>query len=239
MDAKSPQLELFGLQFDISTMIGTVVTCIIVFLITYLGARGMQMRKPTKRQLLVEQIVGFIRGMLHENMDRRTAEKYIGFSVTLFLFIFFANQLGVMMMVTGTMETDLPSLGLKAGEDVSWFKSPTANISIPIVMAVAITLFAHVMGIITRPKQYFKDYLNPMHIVGEITKPMTHAMRLWANIFAGEILIIVLVTVGSPLITGAPLIVWLGYSLFIGAVQAYVFTILASIYIAQKISPES
>ncbi len=239
MDAKSPQLELGLLQFDVPTMIGTILTCIIVFLITYLGARGVQMRRPGKKQLIVEMIVGFIRNMLHENMDRRNAERYIGFAVTLFLFIFFANQLGVVLMVTGTMETDMPSLGLMAGDKVSWFKSPTANMGVPIVMAVAITLFAHVMGIFTHPKTYFKDYLNPMHIIGEITKPMTHAMRLWANIFAGEILILVLVTVGSPLITGAPLIVWIGYSLFIGAIQAYVFTILASIYIAQKVSPES
>ena len=62
----------------------------------------------------------------------------------------------------------MPALGLQAGDEVSWFRSPTANMGVPIVMAVAITLFAHAMGIFTRPKEYFKDYLNPMHIIGRL-----------------------------------------------------------------------
>lgn len=234
---KTPKVELLGMTFDVTVMIATTITCLVVFLFTLLATRGRNVRRPTGMQNLVEMLIEFLRNMLRESFDKRTAEKFIGFVVTLFLFIFFANQLGVILMVTGHVHHDIPSLGLVAGDHVSFFKSPTASFYVPITMALAITLFAHFIGIARHPGPYFKAYLNPLHFVEEFTKPLTHAMRLWANIFAGEILITILITLGSPLITGAPLLVWLGYSLFIGAVQAYVFTILATIYISQKYSP--
>jgi F-type H+-transporting ATPase subunit a len=61
-------------------------------------------------------------------------------------------------------------------------------------------------------------------------------MRLWANIFAGEILITILLTKFPIYITGVPLLVWMGFSLFVGAIQAYIFTVLTNVYIAQKIT---
>ncbi|PTM56756.1 F0F1 ATP synthase subunit A [Desmospora activa] len=235
---ETPKVELLGMTFDVTVMIATTFTCCVVFLLTFLATRGRNVRRPTGMQNLVEMLIQFLRNMVRESFDNRTAEKFIGFVVTLFLFIFFANQMGVILMVTAHAHHDLPTLGLAAGDHVSLFKSPTADFNVPVVMALAITLFAHFIGIARHPGAYFKAYLNPMHIIEEITKPLTHAMRLWANIFAGEILITILITLGGPLITGAPLLVWLGYSVFIGAVQAYVFTILATIYISQKYSPQ-
>jgi F-type H+-transporting ATPase subunit a len=59
-------------------------------------------------------------------------------------------------------------------------------------------------------------------------------MRLWANIFAGEVLITIMLTKGPIWLTGAPLLLWIGFSLFVGTIQAYIFTVLANVYIAQK-----
>ena len=115
-----------------------------------------------------------------------------------------------------------------------------ADINVTMAMALAITLAAHFLGFKKSPKHYISHYFQPfwpmvlMHAVDEVAKPLTHGMRLWANIFAGEVLIIVMVK-GSWFLTGAPLIVWLGYSLFVGTIQAYVFTVLAMVYMAQKI----
>lgn len=57
-------------------------------------------------------------------------------------------------------------------------------------------------------------------------------MRLYGNIFAGEVLIGVLLGMGALSIL--PLVVWQGFSVFIGSIQAYVFTILSMVYINQK-----
>lgn len=239
---KTPKFTIdvlgFPLTFDLTVMFATTITCMIVFLFVFLATRGRNMRRPSGMQNLVEMVVEFMRNTVRQSFDNRTAEKFIAFAVTLFLFIFFANQLGVMMMATGYVNQDIPSLGITSSDHLSFFKSPTADINVPFVMAIAITLFAHFIGITKHPVAYFKAYINPLHIIEEITKPLTHAMRLWANIFAGEILITILLTLGSKWIAGAPLLVWLGYSVFIGAVQAYVFTILATIYISQKYTPE-
>jgi F-type H+-transporting ATPase subunit a len=77
----------------------------------------------------------------------------------------------------------------------------------------------------------------PLHIIDELAKPTTHAARLWANIFAGEVLILILAE-GAKYITWLPLGAWLGFSLFVGAIQAYIFTVLAMVYISQKIADE-
>ena len=88
MDAKSPQLELGIFQFDIPTMIGTILTCIIVFLITYLGARGMQMRRPGKRQLIVEMIVGLFVVCCMIIWIRRNASSISGLPYPIPLYLF-------------------------------------------------------------------------------------------------------------------------------------------------------
>ncbi|MDR6225512.1 F0F1 ATP synthase subunit A [Desmospora profundinema] len=239
---KTPKFSIdvlgFPLVFDLTVMISTMFTCIVVFLFMMLATRGRNMRRPTGMQNVMELLIEFMRNTVRQSFDNRTAEKFMGFVVSLFLFIFFANQLGVIMMATGYVNQDIPALGVTSTDHLSFFKSPTADFNVPVVMALAITLFAHFIGITRHPGAYFKAYINPMHIVEEITKPLTHAMRLWANIFAGEILITILIKLGGPLTTGAPLLVWLGYSVFIGAVQAYVFTILATIYISQKYTPQ-
>ncbi|PTX62511.1 F-type H+-transporting ATPase subunit a [Melghirimyces profundicolus] len=240
----SPKVEFLGLSFDVPVMIGTVFTAIVVLLLTVLATRNPKMR-PGGLQNLVEMLLDFVRGILNISFDSKTAEKYLGFALTLFLFIFIANQLGVMLMVTTEVHHPIPSLGI-TGDDLEeshaavWFKSPTADLNVTVVMAVAISLFAHFMGIFRDAKGYFSHYMQPnplmfpIHLVDEIAKPTTHALRLWANIFAGEVLITIMITYGNPLTTGAPLLVWLGYSLFVGTIQAYVFTVLASVYIAQK-----
>lgn len=239
----SPKVTLLGLTFDLSVIFGSLLTAFIVLIITILATRGREMR-PGKLQNVVEMVIDFSRGITRMSLDDRKAEKYLGFTFTLFLFILIANQLGVIMMVSAEAHQAIPSLGitaeqLKQTHEISWLKSPTADLNVTISMAVAITLFANYMGLRTNAKGYFKHFFSPMgviHLVEEFSKPATHAMRLWANIFAGEVLILILLTKGPIFLTGLPMMAWMGFSVFVGAIQAYIFTVLANVYIAQKIS---
>jgi F-type H+-transporting ATPase subunit a len=235
----TPKIHLFGLTFDVAVMIATVVTCVVVFLIAVWGTRGRDIR-PTKMQNFVEMLIDFIRGVTRTGLDQKTAEKYVGFAFTLFLFMFVANQLGLILNISTEAHHAIPALGIEEGKHYAWWKSPTADINIPVVMAVTITLFAHYLGIRSGAKRYVKHYFEPfapmvvMHIIDEIAKPVTHALRLWGNIFAGEVLILIMVKAG--VIGSLPLLPWLAYSLFVGTVQAYVFTVLAIVYIGQKVA---
>ena len=244
----TPKIKFLGLTFDVTVMIGTLVTAILVLLIVLLATRGRKMR-PRGMQNVMEMIIEFVQGITNMMLDHKKAAKYLSFAVTTFLFIFIANELGVIVMITSEVHEPISWLGLthdalkSADGEVSWFKSPTSDINVTVAMAFAITIYAHLAGLFKGPKSYFGHYFQPyawmfpLHIIDEIAKPTTHAARLWANIFAGEVLIIIL-SEGAKYITWLPLGVWIGFSLFVGAIQAYIFTVLAMVYISQKIADE-
>lgn len=223
------QLGNIPIVFDLTIIITTTVTCLLVFLLAFFASRKLSM-VPSGIQNAIEMVIDFTKGIVQSNLDLKTGSRFYGFAFTLFLFTFIANELGLMFNIVSESH-------------YAWWKSPTADINVTFSMAILITLMAHLLGIKKSPKRYLKDYFSPfwwmfpLHIIDEIAKPVTHGMRLWANIFAGEVLIIIMLQ-ANPLYTGAPLIVWLGYSLFVGLVQAYVFTILAFVYFSQKLSTD-
>lgn len=246
------QLGDIPIVFDLSVIITTTVTCVIVLLISILAARKLTLI-PKGIQNAVEMIIDFTKGIVQSSLDVKTASRFYGLAFTLFLFLFIANELGLMFNFVTEHHEPVPLLGIEVDHQAedgqehhntyAWWKSPTANINVVFAMAIGITIFAHLLGIKKSPKNYIKHYfqpypwLFPMHVIEEIVKPFTHGIRLWANIFAGEVLVVILLQ-ANPLFTGAPLIVWIGYSLFVGLVQAYVFTVLAFVYISQKISTD-
>jgi F-type H+-transporting ATPase subunit a len=244
----TPTIEFFGLTFDITVMIGTVITMVVVFLLLVAGTRGRSMI-PNGMQNIMEMVLEFIQSVTRMMLEPRKAEKYLGFALTTFLFVLISNLLGVFVMVTSDVTTPIPSLGLTeealegVHHEVSWFKSPTSNINVTVALAFAIALYAHFAGFFKSPKRYLSHYVQPyfwmlpLHIIDELAKPTTHAARLWANIFAGEVLILIL-SGGLAYLTALPLVVWIGFSIFIGVIQAYIFTVLAMVYISQKVAED-
>ena len=239
----TPKVQFLGLTFDVTVMIGTLFSALVVFLVSLWATRKLQMR-PHAWQNAMEMMVDFCRGITRLAFDDKTAERYLAMTITLFLFIFVANELGVMLMVVADVHQPIPWLGLteealEKAHGVSWFRSPTADLNVTLSMAVAIALYGHYAGIRTSLRNYVGHYMSPLlpiHLIEEFSKPLTHAMRLWANIFAGEVLITVMLSMGAPWITGLPLLAWMGFSLFVGVIQAYIFTVLANVYISQKIA---
>lgn len=245
----TPKWQFLGLTFDVTVMIGTVVTMILVILLVLFATRRRDM-VPRGIQNVMEMIIEFVQGVTKIMLSDKEAEKYLTFAITTFLFVFIANELGIVVMITADASTPIPWLGISADQftgsgpvAISWFKSPTSDINVTVAMAFAITIYAHFAGFFKSPKGYFSHYVQPyswmlpLHIIDEIAKPTTHAARLWANIFAGEVLILIL-REGLVYLTAVPLVVWIGFSLFVGAIQAYIFTVLAMVYISQKVADD-
>jgi F-type H+-transporting ATPase subunit a len=236
------------MTFDVTLMIGSVVSALIVMLIVFLLTRRLSVR-PEGRQNVMEYIIDFVSGITGTMLEKKESAKYLSFALTTFLFILVANLLGVIVMVTSTVNGPIPSLGITtaglkmADNSVSWFKSPTSDINVTVAMAGAIFLYSHFAGIAKSPRGYLQHYVKPfwwmlpIHLIDEVSKPATHALRLWANIFAGEVLITIL-REGAFYFTGVPLFAWMGFSVFVGCIQAYIFTVLAMVYIAQKVGEE-
>ena len=124
-----------------------------------------------------------------------------------------------------------------------WWKSPTANASATMALALMVVVLTHVEGMRRNTKGYWKHWLYPsplflpLNIIKLISKPLSLGLRLYGNIFAGEVMIAVIISmlgfIGIP-----ALIVWQGFSLFVGAIQAFVFTMLTMVYMSQEVATD-
>lgn len=213
-------VQWLGLTFNMDTLIATWVTMAIVILITILATRGRKL-VPVGLQNIVESILEGLEGQLAPNLGRHWP-MVSSLLFTFFLFIFVGNELGLM-----------PTL--KA------LTSPTSDINTTVALALCSTLVVWVMGIKVKGLSYFKHFVRPykallvLNIFEEIARPVTLAFRLFGNIVAGEILLEVLYKL--PWFVPVPW-VWIAFSLFIGIIQAFIFTVLTASYLGMGLSEE-
>lgn len=209
--------QLLGMQVNMDTIFTTWLTALIVFLVVFAASRGKKLL-PTGVQNCVEILV---EGLLSQ-FEKNVGPKYrqvVPALLTLFLFILTANQLGL-----------LPTEHLTA--------SPTSDINTTLGLALAVTLLIHVLFIANQGVgKWIKHFFEPfpvfvfINLVEEISRPVTLAMRLFGNILAGEILLELLYALCPWLIP----IIWIAFSVFVGCVQAYIFTTLSSVYLKHSL----
>lgn len=178
----------------------------------------------------------FVKGIVKSNMDWKTGGRFHVLGITLLMYIAVSNFLG------------LPFSVVKDG--VLWWKSPTADPVITLTLAVMVVALSHYYGIKMKGfTEYGKDYFRPMgflfplKIVEEFANTLTLGLRLYGNIFAGEILLGLLAGslatgVGGHLAAILPTLAWQGFSVFVGGIQAFIFTMLTMVYIAHKVSSD-
>ena len=133
-------------------------------------------------------------------------------------------------------------------DNTLWWKSPTADPVVTLTLAIMVVGLSHYYGIRMKGlSEYGKDFFRPMwfllplKILEEFANTLTLGLRLYGNIFAGEILLTLL---AGSLATGVaghlaailPTIIWMGFSIFIGAIQAFIFVMLTMVYISHKVS---
>ncbi|XEC95314.1 F0F1 ATP synthase subunit A [Paenibacillus tarimensis] len=244
-----------GLRFDLSSIVAIVVSALIVFVLARLAVRNLSVANPSKMQNFMEWVIEFVHSTVASTMPLSKAKKYISLGLTLMMFIFVSNLLGLPFgVVTEVKETHHGAVTFLGAEIISaeeveeahhnhehlaiaWWKSPTADISVTAGLALIVFFLVHMLGLKDNTKHYLKHYFEPfwfffpLNVLKELSKPLTLALRLYANIFAGEVLIATILMMG---LVGIPLLaVWQGFSLFVGAIQAFLFTILTMVYISQ------
>ncbi len=236
-ETSAPIIEgLFGipwLSVNLANVLMIIVTFIVVLVLSILGARNLQM-KPTGVQVVMEMILDFVKGIINDTMDWKTGRLFLPLAITLFLFILVGNTLGVITTIIVN--------------DQVWWTSPTADPVITLTLSTTIILLSHYYGLKLRgTKHYFKTYITPVwylfpiKLVEEFANTLTLGLRLFGNIFAGGVLLTLLVQLTKSGILGfiggaVPFIVWQGFSIFIGAIQAFIFTMLSMVYISHKVS---
>jgi F-type H+-transporting ATPase subunit a len=176
-------------------------------------------RIPTRRQAVLEMLVGGIMSQIEE-VIRGDARPLVPLLGTLFIFLLAANISGI-----------LPGV-----------QAPTAHLETPAALALIVFLAVHVFGIRARGLLGYigsfaqpKLIMLPLNILSEITRTFSLMVRLFGNIMSGEFLI-ALVLALAGLILPVPL---MALELLIGIVQAYIFTVLATVFIGAAVGGES
>ena len=178
----------------------------------------------------------FVKGIIKSNMDWQTGGRFHVLGITVLMFIFVANMLG------------LPFSIIINGE--LWWKSPTADPLITMTLAVMVVVLRHFYAIKMKGlSEYGKDYLRPLpfllplKIIEEFANTLTLGLRLYGNIYAGEVLLGLLAGLGSATIAGfagalIPTMAWQGFSIFVGTIQAFIFCMLTMVYMAHKVNSD-
>lgn len=235
MNHEAPIWGIYGINFNLANILMITVASLIVFLIAVAGTRQLAM-KPTGVQNFVEWVMDFVKGIIKNNMDWNTGGRFLILGMTLMMYIFVSNMLGLPFAVV-------------VGHEL-WWKSPTADPAITLTLAVLVMGLSHYYGIKMRGgKNYAKTFVSPMgflfplKIIEEFSNTLTLGLRLYGNIYAGELLLSLLAGLGSSSIGGAigaiiPMLAWQGFSVFIGSIQAFIFTMLTMVYLSHKVSAD-
>ncbi len=238
-------LDLFGydLHFNLSNIMMTIITALIVFLIAILCTRTLALR-PTGAQNFMEWLVDFAKGIINSTMDWQTGGRFLSLALTILMYVFVANMLG------------LPFAIILGDEHTLWWKSPTADPVITLSLAAMVVALTHYYGIKMKGfKEYGKDFFKPMaflfplKIIEEFANTLTLGLRLYGNIFAGEILLGLLAGLAvngyqmgfmsgiiGTVVAIIPMLAWQAFSIFVGTIQAFIFTMLTMVYMAHKVS---
>jgi F-type H+-transporting ATPase subunit a len=135
--------------------------------------------------------------------------------ITIFLFVWLSNMLGV----------------------IPFLSEPTKDLNTPLAYGILGFFIAHYAGIKTKGiKAYLSEYVQPMffmaplNIVGELSKVVSISFRLYGNIMGGSIIIMVVGNLVYDLVLPPLLNAFFG--IFVGTIQAFVFTMLTLVYIS-------
>ncbi len=210
--------RFLGLTFNTETILMTWLVMAIVVIISCLAVRNLKVI-PTGCQNFIEIIVVWLHGQIDSMMGKR-GRMLAPFIVTLFLFLLTSNLIGL-----------IPTLA-----------SPTNDLNTTLGLALLVVVMVHCLGLYFKKGHYIAHFFQPfapfvvINMIEEIAKPITLAFRLFGNILAGEILIIVLLRLTeNPFWMTIPSVAWLGFSIFISCVHAVIFTMLSMAYLGNAL----
>ena len=249
-------VTIFGLSVHMDTLLTLWLSMAIVILFALIAVGNIKL-VPTKVQAVFEKIVLIFSSLTKELGDE--GKRHTPILLTLFLLIITSNLIG---QLPWKILNFIPAIKGLHGE----FASPTNDINVTAALAIIVLVYYLASGIRSKGIGYFKHYyqpvwfMTPFNMLEDIVRPVTLALRLFANILAGEILIMVLGGLVAFLLTPEsidafckstlsgilpstwvynislflgsllPLPIML-FELFVAFIQALVFTLLTNAYI--------
>jgi F-type H+-transporting ATPase subunit a len=215
---------------NVDTVRNTLIVCAILVGIGVFARLQSRPGSPGGLQNLLEYFVDAISQLVKTTLGTRPI-RLIPIAITLFAFIFVSNLIGL----------------------VPFLKSPTNDVNTAVALALFSVSILHFQSIRFRGfrgyvRHFFSvvtpSWKNPLgalarilfgvlEILQEVVKPVTLSFRLYFNIFVGELMLAIILTLlgpVSPIING---LVWIPFSTFIGLIQAFIFVMLTISYVNQ------
>ena len=219
--------QILGMNVNLDTLITMWFTMALLIIVSFIATRKLSLI-PNKLQVVFEGIISYFSDIASSNMGKNEAKKHLPLLLTLFMFILTANLIG-----------QLPwrLIHLHQGE----LASPNNDINMTAAMAIVVSIYYIFYGIKTKG---FKFFIHNFKIDGIMialvdllelfVRPFSLALRLFANILAGEILVF---TFASMCAYFVPL-PFMAFEIFVALIQALVFTLLSTTYIALAVNKE-
>jgi len=213
--------EIIFFQWGIIRINETIITTWIVMALmislAWITTRNLLVLPPiSRRQNLLETIISTMRSQIRE-ISEMDPDRFLPFSGTLFLFISIANLLDI----------------------VPVYRTPTSSLSTTAALAICVFFAVPIYGVAKLGiADYLKHYIRPtilmlpFNIIGELSRTLALAVRLFGNMMSETLLVAILISI-VPLFI--PVFLQL-LGLLIGQVQAYIFAVLATVYIASASS---
>lgn len=196
-----------------------LVALIIVVLFAMLKPR-LSADKPGRLQHIFEVVYQFLHGESEEQVGH-SGPSYIAYFGTIFIFILFMNLIGV----------------------VPGFESPTMSPAVPLGCAAATFIYYNLVGIqangfgkylahFAGPMPLLAPLMVPIELISHMARPLSLTIRLYANMYAGEQVTMVFLSLTYFLVPA----VFMGLHVFVSLLQAYIFMLLSMMYVAGAVA---
>ncbi|MEK7630831.1 MAG: F0F1 ATP synthase subunit A [Patescibacteria group bacterium] len=240
---KAEELFHIGTFSVTNSFLLSVITLVVLLFVAMLVYRKISII-PGKLQSMFELLMEWLLGVMDSVFgNRHASEKYFPLIATIFLFIMISNWFGLLPIVG--------SLGIHAVHDghhlfVPLLRAPAADLNFTIALAIISVFSIQFFGVLaigfTRHFSKYFTLKNPiltfvglLEFIAEFVKIISFSFRLFGNVFAGEVLLII---IGFLVPYGVPL-PFLFLEVFVGFIQAFIFAMLTMVFVAMAVNKEA
>ena len=219
--------QILGQKVHMDTLIFSWVIMATILFFSFIFTRNLKIDGYGLKQTMLETVWGLINGLTSSQIPGNKGKNFIPLIGGIFIFTIFAYWIGLMPWKIGEAFSFWPKLDTGEHWEGS---SPAADINVTAGMALISLLTYIAAGIKNGGWGYVLNYFKPLGFVEWLdmfVRPLTLSLRLFANTIAGEVLvasILGLVALVLPMFA-------LAFALFIGLIQAFVFSLLTTVYI--------
>ncbi len=217
-------IKFYYCAFTVDTLVSSALAIAVTLGIAFFIANRVRPGVPGKLQMVLEFLIGYVRGLISETVTEEDITFILPIAVTIGLYILVANWL------------DFFPLGF-----TSILKPANSDLNQTLAMAIVVFVIVEAYAIKVRGlggylRYFLRPPFPPLTIIEELVKPITLALRLFGNIFAGLLMVYLLTLLPSAFAWTTPIsavgvVIWKFFDVFfVGTIQAFIFMLLTIVY---------